>query len=209
MTKEEFIALGLTEEQAVKAAAASAEELKSFIPKARFDEVNTAKKAAEDTLKERDKQLETLSKSAGDNKALQDQITQLQTENKAAKEKYESEAKELRLSTAVKLALTGKVHDPDIVAGLLDKTKIEIDDAGSVKAGLDDQIKALQTSKAFLFVPEDKGGGGFQFKGFKPQEGGGGGAGGGADKAADFGKRVADFAKQNADVSQSQKSYFE
>ena len=34
--KEQFIALGLTEEQATKAAAASQEELKTYIPKHRF-----------------------------------------------------------------------------------------------------------------------------------------------------------------------------
>lgn len=197
MNKEQFIALGLTDEQATKAAAASSEELKSFVPKARFDEVNDAKKQAE---KDRDKvsdQLEEVKKSAGDNEALKKQIDTLQAENKAAKEKYESDAKELRLSTALKLALAGKVHDPDIVAGLIDKAKVELDDAGSVKAGLDDQIKALQTSKAFLFVPEDAGKP--KFKGAKPPEGGGGGSGG-ADTSvgANFAKNANESGKTPA-----------
>jgi len=81
-----------------------------------------------------------------------------------------------------------------------------------VKAGLDDQIKALQTSKAFLFVPEDKGGQfQFQFRGANPFESGGSGSGSGGgtgDKAADFGKRIADFAKANSATSDAQKSYF-
>lgn len=38
MKKEQFVALGLTEEQSEKWAAASAEELKGFMPKYRFDE---------------------------------------------------------------------------------------------------------------------------------------------------------------------------
>lgn len=156
MTKEQFIALGLTEEQAEKAAAASAAAMKTV------------------------------------------------------KDKYEADAKELRLATAVKLALAGKVHDPDIVAGLLDKTKIELDDNGSVKAGLDDQIKALKTSKAFLFVSEDKGAGQFQFRGTNPADrgGAGGSSGGGGDRAADFGKRVADFAKAGHASMEAQKAYF-
>jgi len=206
VNKEQFVALGISEEQAEKAATASAEELKGFIPKSRFDEINTAKKKAEDDLKDRDKQLEDLKKSSGDAAELTKKIETLQTENKAAKEKYEAEAKELRMGTAVKLALAGKVHDPDIVAGLLDKTKIELDDNGNIKAGLDDQIKALQTSKAFLFVPEDKGGQ-FQFKGANPFESGGSGGGAG-DKAAEFGKRLADFAKGNTSNADAQKSYF-
>lgn len=194
MNKEQFIALGLTEEQAAKAAAASTEELKGFIPKSRFDELNDAKKQAE---KDRDKvtgQLEEVKKSAGDNEALKKQIETLQADNKAAKEKYEADAAALRLNTALKLSLAGKVHDPDIVAGLLDKSKIELDDNGGVKAGLDDQIKALQTSKAFLFVPEDKGG--FRPRGTAPREGsGGGGAGGSASAGAEFAKAANESAK--------------
>jgi DNA repair exonuclease SbcCD ATPase subunit len=135
---------------------------KHFVPKQQYNDVSEQRKQLEKDVTDRDKQLETLSKSAGDNKALQDQITQLQADNKTAKEKYEADAKELRLSTAVKLALAGKVHDPDIVAGLLDKSKIELDDNGGVKTGLDDQIRALQTSKAFLFVDKKT------YKGFVP-----------------------------------------
>ncbi|MGG1597622.1 phage scaffolding protein [Paenibacillus naphthalenovorans] len=178
---------------------------KHIVPKARYNELAETNKKLEGDLKDRDKQLDDLKKSAGDNAALREQIEKLQTENKAAKDKYEAEVNELRLNTAVKLALSGKVHDPDIVASLLDKSKIELDDAGNIKAGFDDQVKALRESKAFLFVQEDKGG--FQFKGTKPPEGSGGG-GGGIDKAAEFGKRVAEFAKQGSVTSDAQKSYF-
>ena len=59
MTKEELKALGLTDEQIGKVD----EAYKGFIPKSRFDEVNEAKKKAEETIKERDKQLEALKKS--------------------------------------------------------------------------------------------------------------------------------------------------
>lgn len=149
MNKEQFVALGLSEEQADKAAVASQEELKGFVPKARFDEVNEAKKQAEKGNTDRDKQLEDLKKSTGDSAALQEQITTLQADNKAATEKYEADLKKLKLSTAVKLALAGEAHDPDIVAGLLDKTKIELDDSGAVKGGLEDQVKALRESKGF------------------------------------------------------------
>ncbi|MBH0330120.1 phage minor structural protein [Brevibacillus brevis] len=207
MNKEQFIALGLSEELAEKAAAASQDELKSFIPKARFDEVNTAKKKAEDDLKERDKQLDDLKKSAGDSAALQEQITKLQGENKAAAEKYEAEAKELKLSTAIKLALSGEVHDPDIVAGLLDKSKIELDDNGAIKGGLDDQIKGLRESKAFLFA-EKQTNQSFQFLGVNPADGKGD-KGGGQPQAGDFGKRLAEFAKSNEGLDKARASYFE
>ncbi|MBK1678718.1 hypothetical protein CKO38_19195 [Rhodospirillum rubrum] len=126
---------------------------------------------------------------------MKQQIQKLQDDNKTAKEKYEAEATALKRSTAVKLALAGKVHDPDIVLGQLDTSKIELDDNGNVKAGLDDQIKALQTSKAFLFVPEDKGNQ-FQFRGTHPPEGGGAGGGGGKSSVgADFAKAANESGK--------------
>lgn len=43
MKKEELIAKGLTEEQAKAVMDIYTEEMKGFIPKSRFDEVNTAK----------------------------------------------------------------------------------------------------------------------------------------------------------------------
>lgn len=208
--KELLKKLGIRDEKLDKIEDEIAKELpKHFVPKSRYEEVVEARKNAEKEVTDRDKQLEDLKKSAGDNATLKEQIENLQKENKAAKEKYEADLKEMQLSTAVKLALAGKVHDPDIVASLLDKSKIEIDENGTIKTGLDDQIKALRESKAFLFVQENNGGSQFQFRGAKPPESGSGsGSGGSNDKATDFGKRVAEFAKQNSSTAEAQKSYF-
>jgi hypothetical protein len=178
----------------------------NWIPKEKFNEVNEAKKEAERQLGERDKQLETLSKAAGASEELKKQIETLQGENKSSKEKYEADLKELRTSTALKLALNGQVHDPDIVASLLDKTKIELDDSGGVKAGLEDQIKALRESKAFLFVEQKPGGP--QFRGAKPVDGSGSGGSGGNDNN-DIGKRLADMNKDNEGLDKARESYFQ
>ena len=51
MKKEDFVALGISEEAAEKVAAMFAEELKGYVPKSRFDEVNRAKKEAETSLR--------------------------------------------------------------------------------------------------------------------------------------------------------------
>ena len=212
MTKEQFIALGFTEEQAAKAATASQEELKTYIPKARFDEINEGKKQLEKDLKERDTQLKDLGEKAKGNETLTTQIADLQKANKEATDKYETDMKVLKLDTALKLALSGKTHDPDIVANLLDKTKIELDDNGNVKTGLDDQIKSLKESKAFLFVEEKKGDQGFQFKGFKPADGKDpdGAKGGEGDKEGGFGKRLAEMAaKSNEGLDKARQSYFD
>lgn len=154
MTKEQFIALGLTEEQATKAAAASQEELKTYIPKHRFDEVNEENKTLKTTVKENATQLETLKKSTGDNAELQKQIETLQADNKKKDEEYQSQLKDLTLTNAIKLAVADKAQDAELVAGLFDKSKLILSDDGKI-TGLDDQLKNLQESKAFLFKQEE------------------------------------------------------
>ena len=67
-------------QKATEVAAASSEELKTFIPKSRFDEVNTEKKNLEATKTTLEGQLETLKTSKGDVEALKLQIETLQTE---------------------------------------------------------------------------------------------------------------------------------
>lgn len=181
----------------------------NWIPKDKFNEVNEAKKQAEEAINERDKQLADLKKAAEGNEELKKQIEELQKQNKEAAEQYETKIRDMAVTTAIKLAVAGDAHDPDLVATLLDKSKIELDDAGNVKGGLDEQVKALRENKAFLFVQENNGGSQFQFRGAKPPESGSGsGSGGSNDKATDFGKRVAEFAKQNSSTAEAQKSYF-
>ncbi len=141
----------------------------NWIPKDKFNEVNEAKKQAEEALKERDKQLADLKKAAEGNEELQKQIETLQAENKAKEQEYQGRLRDMAITTAIKLAVAGEAHDPDLVVNLIDKSKVEVDEQGNVKAGLEDQIKSLRESKAFLFV--QKGDGGAKFKGAKPPEG--------------------------------------
>ena len=142
MKKEELVKLGLDEETAEKIANASAEELKGFVPKSRFDEVNNAKKTAEDTVKERDQQIESL-KSAGNVDDLKQQIITLQNENKAKDEAHAAELLKVRIDFDVEAALTeAKAKNHKAVKALLDLEKAELGDDGKVK-GLREQIAAL------------------------------------------------------------------
>ena len=158
MKKAKFVALGISEELAVKAEKASLEELKGYVEKSKHDEAVEESKTLKAQVAERDKQLETLKASAGDNEELKKQIETLQTENTAAKEKHEAEMKDLKLTTAIKLAVAGKVHDEEIAAGLFDRTKLVLGTDGKV-AGLDEQLKNLQKEKAFLLKEDASGAG--------------------------------------------------
>ena len=85
MKKDEIVALGVAEDVADKIVALAADELKGYIPKARFDEVNEAKKNAEALVKERDGQLTELKKTAGASEELLKKIGDLEASNKAAR----------------------------------------------------------------------------------------------------------------------------
>lgn len=167
MTKEKLLEWGLTEEQATKVM----EGLNgSFVTKARFNEVNTELTTAKNTIKERDTQLETLKKASGDTKALQDQITQLQADNKKKDTDHAAELKNLKISNAVDVALTNaKAKNNTAVKALLAAflEKAELADDGTVK-GLDDEIGKLTKGEdtAFLFDTSGKA----KFKGAKAAE---------------------------------------
>ena len=179
MKKEDLIALGLTDEQAEKVLSANAEHLKGFIPKHRFDEVNTTKKDLESQITDRDKQLETLKNSTGDMESLKNTIAQLQADNKAAADNYQAELGRIKLDNAVNTALlSANTINPKAVRALFDMDKIKMD--GDTLLGINDQIENLKKAEdsKMLFRAETTG-----FSGVKPGEGNTGSNQGGQPKS--------------------------
>ncbi|MEK4170974.1 phage scaffolding protein [Lysinibacillus sp. FSL L8-0312] len=190
MKKEDLIAMGLSEEQAD----AIVGKYGTMIPKERFDEVNKAKKTLEDQVKNHETQLKDLQDKAKGNDELQKTITDLQQANETAKTEYEQQLKDERMSAALKLSLHSKVHDVDLVTGLIDKTTIELSEDGKVTKGLDEQLKTLQESKSFLFVPEKQQP---TFRGWNPAGGADGGTGT-SDVGSNFAKIANDKGSSDA-----------
>lgn len=172
MNKEELLKLGLSEEQTEKVLSVNAEQLKGFIPKSRFDEVNNTKKQLEKDLKDRDVQLENLKNSSGDLETMKQTIENLQRDNKAAKDNFEAELAKFKLESAIDTTLLGSnVINTRAVKALLDMDKIKLD--GDVLIGINEQIETLKNaedSKMLFKVTETK-----QkepnFSGVKPGEG--------------------------------------
>lgn len=172
MNKEELLKLGLSEEQTEKVLSVNAEQLKGFIPKSRFDEVNNTKKQLEKDLKDRDVQLENLKNSSGDVETMKQTIENLQRDNKVAKDNFEAELAKFKLESAIDTTLLGSnVINTRAVKALLDMDKIKLD--GDVLIGINEQIEALKNaedSKMLFKVTETK-----QkepnFSGVKPGEG--------------------------------------
>lgn len=124
----------------------------SYIPKAKFDDVNEKYKTAEQLASTTQKTLEGI-KAAGDPAQLK---ADLETAQKAAKvdaEKHKTDMAAKDLDFAIRTAITD-AHDPALVAGLVDRSKLKLLDDGKV-VGLDEAVKALKAEKAFLFKPAD------------------------------------------------------
>ena len=167
MNKEQLIEMGLIEELATSVM----KELDgNYVPKARFNEVNTELKQAKDQVKERDSQLETLKKNVGDSEELKKQIEALQNDNKTKDEAHAAEIKQIKIDAAVDKALAdAKAKNPKAVKALLDLAKAEISDDGTIK-GLDAQIKTLSEAEdsKFLFDTDNTQNKNQNSKGFVP-----------------------------------------
>lgn len=172
MTRKQLEDLGLTKEQA------------DSIMKINGDDIENAKGTAATEIKnlqteveglktqvgDRDKQLETLKASAGDNADLKKQIEDLQTENATAKANHESELNQLKIDFAVEKALTGaKAKNIKAVKALLELNDAKLDKDGNVK-GLAEQIEKLTSGDdtKFLFEAQRQTKQQQNFKGFQP-----------------------------------------
>ncbi len=150
----------------------SAEIGKGFVSKSDFNQVNTAKKKAEEDVKARDEQLENLKKSTGDLEDLKQQITALQTQNADAQKAYEKEIAKIKLANAVDSALTkaGAKNNTAVKALMTDFLKdAQLGEDGAVK-GLSEVIDNLAKAESTSFLFADGGG---KFKGLNPGDAGG------------------------------------
>lgn len=122
------------------------------LEKGKAKDFQTQLDAANKTIKERDKQLEDLKNSPDNPEELKKQIQQLQDDNKAAKEAHEKEIKDLKVANALEKALSdAKAKNAKAVQALLELgDDVELAEDGSIK-GLDEKIKALKKSDAYLF----------------------------------------------------------
>lgn len=164
MKKEEFTALGISEELAAKAEKASQEEMKNYVAKSEHDEVVEENRALKTSVSDRDKQLETLRASAGDNEELKKQIETMKQQNADREKAHKAELAQLKLDNAIDTALTAAgARNTKAVRALLDISKVRLGEDGKL-AGWDEQLKAVQKSDSYLFTEKQKN----NFRGFHP-----------------------------------------
>lgn len=151
--KREFLKeLELSEEVIEKVMAEHDKTVNSL--NAKLSTAEESVKVLNEQITARDKDIKDLKKAATDNKDLSQRYTDLEAKYKQEKADFDKKIADTKLDHAIDMSLVGKVHDSSIVRGLLDRTKLTLDDAGNL-TGLDEQLTPLQESKGFLFIQEE------------------------------------------------------
>ena len=104
-------------------------------------------------------EVEKLKTANGTIKDLQEQVKKFDgvdvdaLKNKAdeLEKTFNSKLNTIQKETALKLALVDKAHDPSDIIKLLDLSKVDVDDSGNLKTGIDDLVKPFKESKPYLF----------------------------------------------------------
>ncbi|KRO16636.1 phage scaffolding protein [Lacticaseibacillus saniviri] len=152
MNRELLESLGLDKEAIDKVMAAHGKavtELKSKADKA--DELAAANETLTTQLSDRDKDLKSLKKGAGDNEELNKQLSELQSKYTTETQALQDQIASTKLNGALSTALVeAKVRNPKAVKGLLDMDKIKLDDKDQL-SGLEDQLQAIHESDSYLF----------------------------------------------------------
>ena len=141
-----------------------------WIPKAKFNEVNEARKLADENLKKANATLDELKGKAGLSDEYKAQIDALKAEAKKAEEAHKATIDGMRRDSAISQALASA----KAVRALLDESKLVLNDDGTL-SGLKEQLEAVQKDNGYLFEESDHGEGGKPFFGGNGQKGGGSG----------------------------------
>ncbi len=112
----QFEALGIEKSLAKKAAEESKKELEGYVAKDTYDQTEQQRKQLETSVNDYKTQLETLKTTAGDNAALTQQITDFQNQIKQKDLDHQKEITDLKLTNAIKLAISASAQAGDNAA---------------------------------------------------------------------------------------------
>lgn len=125
----------------------------SYVPAEKLETERQARTSAETALKNAAAALKGVGGS-GDPAKIADDVAAAQQKLTDLESGYKKELAGIKRTAAVKLGLAGKVHDPEDIIKLLEMDKIELDDAGNLKAPIDELVKSIKEQKPYLFMEE-------------------------------------------------------
>lgn len=122
----------------------------NYLPKVRFDEVNTQRKQYKEQNDQFVKDIEKMKVSVTGNEKLTLELEQYKLKLEATEKAMSGVKMDARISSAIQL---DKAKNEKLVASLIDKSKLSLNDKGEVE-GLTEQLKALKESDSYLFTIE-------------------------------------------------------
>ena len=129
----------------------------NYVEKKELETANSSIKEYKKQLKDRDKQLNDLKDKAKDSEELSQEIEKLKADNEKTTKDYEAKLSKVNFDTKFEKAIAGyKAKNPKALRALLDMEKVKLVDDTFI--GLDEQVKALKESDAYLFEEEQTGG---------------------------------------------------
>lgn len=152
MKRDDLKALELSDEQIEKIMGLHGQTVNDL--NGQIQSLTTEKQSLTDQVTQSNTQLEELKSGIQDNQELQDKITQLQADNAQLEADSQAKLAETQTNFAIESALKDAgARDVKAVLPFIDKDTIKLAD-GKV-TGLDEQLKAIQTDKDFLFQPAE------------------------------------------------------
>lgn len=153
MKKEDLISLGISDELAEKVLTLHTNSVKDFIPKARFDEVNTAKNELKTQVEELNKHITELGKLAPENETLKAKVKEITEAQEKIASDYKQKIQDVRSEAVI---AASKAKNSKAVRAVIDWDKVTWDAEGNPK-GLSEQIEEFKKGdNAFLFEQENK-----------------------------------------------------
>ncbi len=149
MKKEQFLKLGFTDEMAQKAMEILREELKGYIPKSRFDQVNEVKKDLEKQLSLLEARIEEADSIMYTHQELENILLDFWRTSSALKKEQEEMMKDVLIRTAVRTKLVNAGY-ADLLAGKLDKSKLTVAPDGTL-TGIEEQLAEMQKAYEGMF----------------------------------------------------------
>ena len=131
---------------------------------AKTQAAQTVKTQFEEQLRQREKEFEEVKKAADGNADLSKKLSEIEESSKTQKADFD---RKLRMAAA-RAEIGDAVHDVELYLGLIDLSKIDLDDNGSIKAGFKEQREKIDKEKPFLLKQPQQGG---KPTGYRPQDG--------------------------------------
>lgn len=129
----------------------------NYVEKTELETANNSIKEYKKQLKDRDKQLIDLKDKAKDSEELSQEIEKLKADNEKTTKDYEAKLNQINFDTKFdKVIAEYKAKNPKALRALLDMDKVKLVDDTFI--GLEEQVKALKESDAYLFEQESTGG---------------------------------------------------